>query len=240
MKFVAGAPAAVIGKTLLVADLHLGIEFELRKKGVSIGLQYERVAKQLNALLKKTKASELVVLGDAKHDVFGLEQKEKRMMASFHGLLDCESVTVIKGNHDSQLNELKGFNVKPASGVRLDFKGVSFGLCHGHAWPKRELLECDWLLTAHQHPCLQFKDLGYWTVACWLVGNMKTNKKHGTRKEQKIVVFPAFNALSGGVAANKEELLGPLFKNRLVNLKELKAFSLEGMFLGKIRQLKKA
>ena len=49
MKFIHGKPAAAIGKTLLIADLHLGFEYELRQKGVLVELQYRAVAKAINA-----------------------------------------------------------------------------------------------------------------------------------------------------------------------------------------------
>ncbi|MFA4946677.1 MAG: metallophosphoesterase, partial [Candidatus Micrarchaeia archaeon] len=117
MKFVAGEPAACVGRTLFTADLHLGIEFELRSRGLRLGLHHLRTAERLTRLLAETKAKRLVIIGDAKHDVYGFETEERKMMAEFVDALPAGEVTVVKGNHDSLLAGVKGLTVEPASGA---------------------------------------------------------------------------------------------------------------------------
>jgi len=240
VKFVFNQPAAVIGKRLVVSDLHLGLEFEAREKKIMLPLQHKRLARELNALLSEFDAGELVVLGDFKHDVFGFEEREKRLMADFLDALDCPRVVVIKGNHDSQL-ESYGFEklaVEQPQGIVLREGREKIGLCHGHAWPSREVLSADTLCFGHQHPAIRFREkTGAWSQRVWIVGEMRASKKFGTRK-QRVVWFPAFNPIVGSAFVNSgERLLGPFFANNLFDLKNATAFSLSGLRLGKIREL---
>jgi metallophosphoesterase superfamily enzyme len=54
---------------LAITDLHLGIEFELRKKGINVGLQSEKFLKILEEAKQETNAKRIVVIGDIKHKV---------------------------------------------------------------------------------------------------------------------------------------------------------------------------
>ncbi len=201
MKLVAGAPAAVIGERLIIADVHLGIAFELKKKGVNIGSREKPEARKINELLESTRTRELWVLGDLKHDVRGFEKQERFMMYRFLKELNAEKVFVVKGNHDSLLEKMPGITVLPPQGTVIKEAGKKYGLVHGHAAPSQEVFGVSRILCGHQHPRYAFKDsLGAWSVPCWV-------------KAGKILVFPAFGELSGGANANKKRFLGPLLKN---------------------------
>jgi hypothetical protein len=247
MKFLSGKPAMSLEGALIISDLHLGMEFELRKKGVRLPLQHKKLANEVNSLLKQSRAKQFIVLGDVKHDVYGFWEREKMVLREFFESLACEKILVLKGNHDGNLEELrvegKDFEVAPAEGVVYAKK---YGLIHGHAWPAQELLETDFLLMGHNQPVVEFCANGFcWRERAWIVGNMVENKRHGTRKKQKTIIFPAFNPLSGGQAFNSnklgkgEEFLGPLLKNNLVDLGNAHAFLLNGIDLGKLRDLRK-
>ncbi|NYZ78030.1 metallophosphoesterase [Candidatus Micrarchaeota archaeon] len=242
MKFAYGQAAAVIGKRLVVSDLHLGIEFAAREKKIMLPLQHKRLSREINSLLSEFGASELVVLGDFKHDVYGFEEREKRLVGEFLDALDCPRVVVIKGNHDSQL-ESYGFGkmvVEQPQGIVLRDGKEKIGLCHGHAWPSPEVLSAETLCFGHQHPSIRFREkTGAWSQRAWVVGEMKASKKFGTRK-QRVVWFPAFNSIMGSASVNSgERLLGPFFANNLFDLNNATAFSLSGLRLGKIKSLKK-
>lgn len=196
-----GEPAAVIGKRLLIADIHLGIEFELQKKGVNIGGREKQEAQKINALMKSTGARELWILGDLKHDVKGFEKQERLMMHRFLRYLNTNKVFVVKGNHDSLLEKMPQITVFPPEGKVLRVGKKKYGLIHGHAKPSQEVLEADEILCGHQHPRYGFKDsLGAWSVACWV-------------KTCNVTVFPAFGELSGGTNVNCGNFMGPLLKH---------------------------
>ncbi|MFH0835036.1 MAG: metallophosphoesterase [Candidatus Micrarchaeota archaeon] len=229
LKIAFGEAAAALGKTLLVADLHLGIELELRAKGISARQQWQPCAKRINALLKKMRCNSLVILGDAKHDVYGCDIEERTMFRHFLDALATKDVRIIKGNHDSHLEGTAP--IIPATGMLFDDAGVSYGLFHGHAWPSKGVLQSDILLMAHQHPMYEFKDrAGSWSEKCWISAETKADKKQGVIAGRRVVIFPAFGLLSGGIRLNSERGIGPFFENRL--LRKMTAFSLEGAPLG--------
>jgi metallophosphoesterase superfamily enzyme len=74
LRLVDNQPALLLGedvRTLVVADLHLGFEEELRGKGIRVPLQSHRLVDELCALGRGTGARRLVVVGDFKHNVTG-------------------------------------------------------------------------------------------------------------------------------------------------------------------------
>ena len=254
MKFLAGQAAAQLGNTLLIADLHLAMEFELRQKGVQLGLQHRKLVSVLNGLLKETGARELLILGDAKHDVYGMWERERRLFLEFLTRLECEQLTVVKGNHDSHLQTLpeefqgKKFKLEPVEGVMREHGGKKYGLFHGHAWPSREILEkADVFLLGHPHPLVEFRDKlgGVHRERAWVVGRTLANEKFGVRKGQQFVIFPAFNPLVGGQAINAgearwgEESRGPLLHNNLLDIERAEVRLLSGASLGNVGSLRK-
>ncbi len=250
MKFVANAPALQLGSVLIVADLHLGIEYEFRKRGIAVGPQHLSAAAELNSLKKKTGAQHLVVLGDLKHDVAGMDSQEEEMLREFFAALEFKKVIVCKGNHDSGLERLEGdcVHVVPAEGFVLDAENKRFGLCHGHAWPGEQLFQANALIMGHNHPQVEFYDsLGSRTaLPAWIVSEVHESEDpqiqfRGVREGQQAIVVPAFGKLCGGASFNRripQDFIGPLLSNNLFELDNAKAFTLQGTALGKISSLR--
>ena len=239
VKFAVGEPAAVIGKSLVVSDLHVGVELELQAKGVEVS-NYALEAKRLNALLKKMKCDSLIVLGDFKHDYYGFKNKEFWILKKFLSLLNCDSVTVIKGNHDSQLEDFDKVRVIDAKGLLVKEGKITYGLFHGHAIPSKEVLEkSDVFLLGNAHPLLQITEgerLSY-TTPVWLMGKTRKNAKMGLASGKKWVLFPAFGSLAGGIAVNKRHDLGPFLKKENVDLRKAQVFLVSGQTLGLLESL---
>src|SRR5665811_943327 len=60
-------PALTLGNTLVLADLHIGIEQELSLSGIHIPSQIDRRIERVFRFLSKVKARRVVLLGDIKH-----------------------------------------------------------------------------------------------------------------------------------------------------------------------------
>ncbi len=252
MQFIANAPAAVIGEWLVVSDVHLGFEFELQSKGVRLWPDAKASAAEFNRLLAESGCTKVAVLGDFKHDVRGFASREKRLVSDFCAMVDAKDIIVVKGNHDSSLVGYNKLQVKPATGIVLTIDGKSYGLHHGHAWPDPKLFKCDYLLMGNNHPAIEFSDsLGFnWVKKAWVHGAIKIGKANralvaprGVVAGQIAIVFPAFSQLYPGTPFNRLdsfELLGPLFKSRLFDLDNAKAIGLDGVRLGRIKDLRGA
>jgi len=242
LKFICNEPAVLYGKMLVVADLHLGVE-----KSIFGSIQmdfFEKVKERLFRVIDETECEEVMILGDVKHDIPGMAYAEKKKLRKFIDELRSRvNVVIVMGNHDGGIREIvNGVEVHGASGV---IKGsVSFS--HGHAWPSERMMKADWLVVAHNHPCVEFVDkLGYRRVEkVWVVGEID-ERKVGMKFEEfnrkmRFVVMPAFSELVGGMIFNSSErkLLGPLFRNEMFKLDEAEISLVNGVKLGRLKEVK--
>ena len=251
-----GTPALVVSigreRTLVVADLHLGLEGELASKGVSLPSQIPKVKERLLELIKRRNPDRLIFLGDVKHNVpIASWQEWRELPGFFEELTKLVRVEVIRGNHDGGLEGMvpKSVVIHSAKGIVLG-KRKRIGLMHGHTWPSPELLNTKLLVVAHNHPAVEFRDeLGGRTVeSIWLRAKLDASKFPKKIREQikgelpELLVMPAFSELVGGAVVNRgipKEYIGPMFKAGAVKLEKAEVYLLDGTFLDKVRDLKK-
>ncbi len=250
-----GAPALMVKsgheRTLVVSDLHLGIEGELAAKGVALPSQIPKVKARLIELVRRRNPHRLVMLGDVKHNVpIASWQEWGELPGFFKDLLKLTRVEVVRGNHDGDLE-----GMVPSEVVIHDPHGIVIGkrrrvgLMHGHTWPAPELLNSDIIVAGHNHPAIEFRDeLGGRTIEpIWL--RAKLNPKKFPKKLKpwikgeppELLVMPSFSELVGGAAVNRkipEELIGPMFKSGAVRLDAAEAYMLDGTLLGAVGNLK--
>lgn len=229
---------------LVVADMHLGIEYEIFRSGISIPSQIERIRKKIDALILAHNIKHLVFLGDVKHNI---PVPSKQELVELPGFLEHFArkikVSIVKGNHDGDIEKFAPKNIDIYDGSGFAIK--NFGFAHGQAWPAPELLEAEYLVIGHEHPAVQFEDsLGYKSIEhCWVqcdVDKKFLMKKYKRKcKIEKAIVMPAFSHIVGGMAFNKKnfEPLGPLFS--FLRWKQSDVFLLDGTFLGSLRNLVK-
>jgi metallophosphoesterase superfamily enzyme len=152
-------------------------------------------------------------------------------------------VILVKGNHDDRLEEIipRGIKVTSSRGIKIG----RYGFFHGHAWPSKKLLTCEYLFMGHIHPALEFVDnFGFRSIEqVWVRGNLDRDRvktKFNLKKVGKLnlVILPVFNKMLGGVPINKikkEELIGPLLSSNLVDLEKSNIYLLDGTFLGNLK-----
>ncbi|MEM3555804.1 MAG: metallophosphoesterase [Candidatus Micrarchaeia archaeon] len=241
LKFICNEPAALYKKTLIVADLHLGVE---RSMFGAIQMDFfEKTKEKLLRIMDETNCDEVVIVGDLKHDIPGMPYFERKKLKGFVDELKKRvNVVIVMGNHDGGVRKIaEGVEVHGAAGVMRD--SVSF--THGHAWPSERMMKADWLVVAHNHPCIEFVDkLGYRRVEkVWVVGEIDERKVEKKFKEfnrkMKFVVMPAFSELVGGMVFNSanRKLLGPMFRNEMFKLDEAEITLLSGVKLGKLKEV---
>ena len=128
-------------KTLVIADLHLGIEEEYYKKGFQILNQEKQIHDSIKEEFDKKKFEQLIIFGDAKHNIpIAGFYESKKLYTLFEKLLTLTKVKIIPGNHDGGLERLlpSRVDILPVTGYLLYGK---YGLFHGHAWPDKRLFE---------------------------------------------------------------------------------------------------
>ena len=250
VKFLTDYPAAFISdeKILVIAELHLGLEYEIYKSGITIPPQREKFLETLEKLLQITDAKKLVIVGDIKHKVPGSTIREDKEIPRFLETIGNEVKTIaVKGNHDDRIEEIIPSNIKIYSSRGVKIK--KYGFFHGHAWPSKNLMKCDYLFMGHIHPAIEFRDeFGYRnSEKVWIKGRLdskKVKEKFDMKEtgELNIIVIPTFNNILGGKAVNrvaKEKQISPLIANNFFDLDSAKIYLLDGTYLGILGNIKK-
>lgn len=166
-------------RAVVIGDLHIGWEVTLSQQGIHIPSQTGKMLQRLLAIIEKEHPSRIIMLGDVKHSVTGVELEEWRDVPDFFEALlkKVTSIQVILGNHDGNLEPLTPSKVEliPTSGMALWGR---FGLLHGHAWPTPEILGCETLILGHLHPAVTLRDaLGYrLTRPAWVTATCDPEK----------------------------------------------------------------
>jgi len=236
MKFVYGTEAIVHRNSAIIADLHMGMEEALARKGVRLGDFTDFLVDKTAELLRETKAKRLVVLGDVKENVAGLGPEVRRYFGEVCGLAE---VIVCRGNHDGGIERVPNIEVVGPGGFVLG----GMGLFHGNAWPAEELLSCRWIMMGHNHPQLTIVEEGrkearpVWLVCPPMKKNVKEKYPKFNRGVQAVVA-PAFNPLLGKELSEKGGL-GPVFRNKLFKWNGAIVYTLGGTRLGKVSGIAK-
>ncbi len=250
LKVVPGESALIFREgdsgTLLVSDLHLGLEKEMAAKGFRLPPYSMKMLERINSISEKNRLNRLIVLGDVKHSIGKVEDIDWGVMPWFFDtLLDLfSSVEVIPGNHDGGIGPLLPSRVKlhPAQGVVLGTR-QKVGVTHGHSWPSEEVISCGKIVIGHSHFRYEMRDRfgGKHKEAVWLfakydvagllakAGYLAT--RHG---KGRLTVMPPFNNLVGGQAINAEGGMrfGPILSSGLVDMADADIFLLDGTRVG--------
>ncbi len=227
---------------LVVADLHIGLEEQLREAGIHLPSQAGPMADEIAALAADTGAKTLVILGDVKHLVPKMAGRERRDAYEFFrrllGVFDA--IHVAQGTHDGILRHAvpQAVRVRAAQGVVLG----DVGFCHGHAWPYRKVMAAKALLMGHNHPAVLFRDaMGHRTIQpCWMRIPFRRRHPRYPKLPEEAIVVPSLNELCGGVAVNdlRVNFLGPLFDPAILRTDDADLHLLDGTHIGKLRDLR--
>ncbi len=253
-------PALVVinkTKALVVADIHLGIEWDLYRSGFSIPSRMKHGLERILGYIDQVSPDRVVLLGDVKHNVPQISWQERDEIPYFLSVLaEHAKVDIFPGNHDGGIEyllpEKKDIEVHSAKGSVIE----KVGYFHGHTWPDPSLLAAEYIITAHNHPTIRLIDtLGYATVEqSWIrthlnhpvlqehFSSLELKKDKGNWNDPELIIVPSFNELCGGVAFNEsmhDDLLGPLFSSRGVNIDDAQAYLLDGTQLGKLKNIRK-
>jgi putative SbcD/Mre11-related phosphoesterase len=247
--FLIERPKNTRQNVLVLADIHYGIEHNLAQAGARLPSHTGKITDRIIDLCSKYKVTNLVLLGDIKHTVPTTSRQEwYELPEVFERLAEAANkIDIIPGNHDGNLRRLIPSSVKnvqfhPASGTVL----YGIGLFHGHTWPDPKVFQANQVLMAHNHPSVLFMDRlgGQVSYSCWFKGRLdievaKARYPKISGQDPEIIIMPAFNDIGTGtpVNAKRPEFLGPLLKNKFVDLNSAKIYLLDGTDLGKLDEL---
>jgi len=227
-------------KILVIADLHIGIEDELKNQGVNTESKTDYMLNRLLLLCKKYKPKEIILLGDIKHNIPSSTTWERKDVIRFLETIQQHApIHIIPGNHDGNIKKLSPEKtiVHPSYGFIIE----NIGFIHGHRWPDEQIMQCEMIIMAHTHPTVMLTDRrGFSTFeSCWLKTKFNKNKlkeKYPNSSNPQVLIIPAFNPLCGGIAVNKEGIMGPIGK--IINIKDSMVYLIDGSSLGQVKNIK--
>jgi putative SbcD/Mre11-related phosphoesterase len=229
-------------KLLVIADLHIGIESELREKGLQVPSQTIQMEQRLISILQTNNVCDIILLGDVKHNIPSTTVQERNDVKNFLSAIQSYgTLHVLPGNHDGNIHRLLSPDIQLHPSEGFVFEGIGF--THGHRKPSNEVMDCDQVVIGHTHPTVMLTDrLGYRTFEqCWLRGApfpSTLEEKYPTSTTSQILIMPAFNPLCGGIAVNRDPLLGPF--GSLIDIDNAEMYLLDGSSLGKVKDLKES
>lgn len=240
-------------RSLVIADIHLGIEWDLYTSGFFIPSHTQKGLDRILEHIGSIKPDRIILLGDVKHNVPQTSWQEKDELPYFLGTLaEYAHVDILPGNHDAGIEFLlpegKDVQLHSSRGTVID----SVGYFHGHTWPAPELFEVEYIIMAHNHPTVRFTDpLGHKVVEpAWVRTRLKKEvlQAHYSSldlnigwKDPMVFIVPSFNELCGGIAFNEsleDDLLGPIFSGG-VELDNAEIYLLDGTKLGLLKHIRK-
>lgn len=179
-------------RTLVISDLQLGHEQQLRELGSNV--MYEQAMQMiglLEALIDQTKAARLVINGDLKHEFGRITAQERRdilhLLENFKEKVD---IVVVRGNHDT-LTEILTKEVGVPISDAWSLSG--FYAIHGHALPDesdKRYQEAHTIIIGHVHPAVRLDDgVRNERYKCFLVG---------AHKKKRLVIIPSFSTIVEG------------------------------------------
>jgi putative SbcD/Mre11-related phosphoesterase len=222
-------------ETLVIADLHIGIEYELREYGVHIESNIAQLESDFLGLCNKYNPKEIILLGDIKHSISSTPFYEKKQLYNLlKKIQEIAQVHIIPGNHDGGIKQIipQGIKVHKSDG----FKMGNCAFVHGHRWPAERIMLCSYLFCGHTHPTVKLTDhLGYhYYEPCWVktpvYEKTMTERYQIFNKKMMMIIIPVFNPLCGGIAVNDEGILSPM--KYLVNPREAEIYLLDGTSIG--------
>ena len=228
--------------TILVSDLHLGLEKEMAAKGFRIPPYSMKIMDRMSSIAERYKANRVVVLGDVKHSIGKVEDIDWNVLPWFFDtLLDVfASVDVVPGNHDGGIKTLLPSRVRlhPSTGVVIGTE-EKVGVTHGHSWPSREVIECGRMVIGHSHFRYEMRDRfgakskeAVWLFAPYDIAKLSHKAGFDEKKggDGQLIVMPPFNNLVGGQAINSKGGFdfGPVLSSGAVSVKEADIFLLDG------------
>lgn len=144
--------AVKVDKYVIIADLHLGFEEYMSKRGVYLPpLQLSRA---LEILERLPKTRTLVIAGDIKQSFEGIGKQEKRDVITFleRATAKFDEVILIRGNHDTFIKPiLNDFGVELAD----ELVDGDIIIVHGHEMVKSE---GRLIIMGHEHPSISLRD----------------------------------------------------------------------------------
>ncbi|NJE54945.1 metallophosphoesterase [Thermococcus sp. 21S9] len=171
--------ALLMGRNLIIADLHLGYEIAMAREGFYLPRVFHEVVGDLKELIKREGPKRLIINGDLKHSFIPEWRERAELKAFFEEIVPLvDEVVLVRGNHDVGTLWLRELGVEVVDELDLG----KWKLVHGH-----KVVEGERFIIGHEHPAIRLRDEvgAIVKVPAFLLG-------------EKLIVLPAFSPWAYG------------------------------------------
>jgi uncharacterized protein len=237
-------------KYLVIADIHIGFEDKIVKKGIFIDPKniVDELLDDLSNIIKKTRVKNLIILGDLKSSINIITQSEWNSVPYFlNSLSKLCNIYLIPGNHDGNIIHLlsKDINLMSKKGMEIN----NILLTHGHTIPTIGK-NIDKIVTGHLHPILKKEGNICNGQKVWIRIILKKNEIKNKERIIEFIIIPHFNKYlnyydsfyNENTSKRKKSKL-PLLNNLITKnkweIEQVFVISLNGAIIGAENELNK-
>ena len=210
--------ALLLGKNLIISDLHLGYEIAMAREGFYLPRVFHEVVGDLKDLIKRERPKRLIINGDLKHS-FIPEWRERAELKAFFEEIGplVEEIVLVRGNHDVGTLWLRELGVEVVDELELG----RWKLVHGH-----RVVEGGRFIIGHEHPAIRLRDEvgAIVKVPAFLLG-------------EKLIVLPAFSPWAYGNDVLRE-IVSPFLRFYPEDFRVLVPLDNELLDFGRLSQLR--
>jgi uncharacterized protein len=193
------------GRTLVISDLHIGLETELGASGLALPrFQLESIKRHLAPLLTALRPKTIIINGDLKHG-FGELKEWKEALELVGSLQKVAKVLIVEGNHDRGLD-----NFKAKAGLEVSDHAIidNVYICHGDALHhNKEIKGARAIIIGHEHPAISVRDGARSELfKTFLVGEYE---------RRPLIVMPSYSFASPGTDMTLGKTMSPYIKDVL-------------------------
>ncbi|MEM0118709.1 MAG: metallophosphoesterase [Conexivisphaerales archaeon] len=225
----------------MISDTHIGFEEQLSKRGLHVPSQSGRMAERLLKIKERYSCNSLVILGDVKDSILGLEPKTTPLLNSFFSPIVSafRQIHIVPGNHDAGLENLlpSSVSLTGSRGLMVVDSGEEghgkIALLHGHAYPARGIEIAKVFVMGHMHLILNIGNRAepLWVRCSFRIGG----------DEKMAIIVPPFNELLTGYMPNVEKEKRSSFADYVLrSSSNAEALLLDGRVIGDPRSIGEA
>ncbi len=158
IRFIPEGPALLVRnreRILVIADLHIGIEAELRARAWHVGSRTKERLERLMSCIELARPDLLLILGDIKHNLPRTTRQEYHELPEFlERIRSSVPVRIVPGNHDTSISRfIREEETLAKTGALVD----GTGYLHGHTALSPDLLG-HLIISGHHHPLVSVND----------------------------------------------------------------------------------
>lgn len=220
---------------LVVSDLHIGFEADLKPRGISIDSRYtlNTMLQELSDIIKLHSLHGVILLGDVKSTIRSISKQEWMEVPEFFRTVSrYTNIYLVPGNHDSRIGLLipQNISVMSVKGMVLE----ETLLVHGHVMPSCARSSIRRIVMGHIHPVFSKCNSVLDGRRIWLYLKVKREKIFPTTDGMlDIIIVPCFNKYIHARVRGYSRPISPLINRALESnaIKEALVITLDGLIV---------